>query len=91
MRLVGASETYIRGPFVTVGLMYGLVSGLITLIVLYPITYWVGPTAFNIGTGLNIFNYYLSNFGEFFIVIVGSGLVLGAVSSYLAIKRYLKV
>lgn len=91
MRLVGASEMYIRGPFVTVGLMYGLVSGLITLILLYPFVYWVGPITQNLGTGLNLFDYYLSHVGILFLVIIGAGLFLGAVSSYLAIRRYLRL
>ena len=91
MRLVGASEMYIRGPFVTVGLMYGAVAGIITLILLYPMAYYVGPLTFNLGTGLNVFNYYVGNFGQMFLVVIGTGLILGAVSSYLAVKKYLKV
>ncbi len=91
MRLVGASEMYIRGPFVTVGIMYGLVSGLVMLILLYPATYWVGPMTAQIGTGLSVFNYYIANFAFFFVVIVGSGVVLGAISSFLAVRKYLKV
>ena len=91
MRLVGASEMYIRGPFVTVGLMYGAVAGIITLILLYPITYYVGPLTFNLGTGLNVFTYYINNFGQMFLIVIGTGLVLGALSSYLAVKKYLKV
>ncbi len=91
MRLVGASEMYIRGPFVTVGLMYGLVAGLVTLILLYPVTYWIGPMTLRLGTGLNLFSYYLANFGQLFLVVMGSGLILGAVSSFLAVRRYLKV
>lgn len=91
MRLVGASEMYIRGPFVTVGIMYGFVSGIITLIVLYPITYWTGPIVSDIGTGLNLFTYYLTHFGYLFLVIVGSAVVLGAISSYLAVRKYLRI
>ncbi len=91
MRLVGASEMYIRGPFVTVGIMYGAVSGLITLLLLYPVTYWIGPTTADIGTGLNVFNYYIAQFSFFFSVIIGSGIVLGAISSYLAVRKYLRL
>ncbi|MEN9649776.1 MAG: hypothetical protein RL094_743 [Candidatus Parcubacteria bacterium] len=91
MRLVGASEAFIRGPFVTVGLMYGFVSALVTLILLYPFTYWIGPLTLKMGTGLNLFEYYGGNFGQLFLIVTGAGLFLGAVSSYLAVKKYLKV
>jgi cell division transport system permease protein len=91
MRLVGASEMYIRGPFVMAGLMYGLVSGILTLLILYPVTYYVGPLTFRLGTGINLFDFYVSNFFVLVLVVIGSGLVLGAVSSFLAIRKYLKV
>ena len=39
---------------------------------------------------MNIFSvYFIKNFGEIFAIIIGSGIVLGAVPSYLAVKRYL--
>ncbi len=91
MRLVGASNTYIQGPFVVVGIIYGIVAGIMTLFVFLPITYWLGQVTENFFIGLNIFEYYLSNFPMIFIVIVGSGILIGAVSSFLAIRRYLKV
>ncbi len=90
MRLVGASEMYIRGPFVTVGIMYGVVSGILTLILLYPITYWAGPITESIGTGLNIFAYFLHNFAYLALVVIGTGVLLGVISSYLAVRKYLR-
>jgi len=47
MKLVGASNSYIRGPFVFEGIMYGIVSALITLILFYPLTIWLGPLTEN--------------------------------------------
>jgi len=91
MRLVGASNTYIRGPFVVVGIIYGLVAGLGTLLIFLPVTYWLGRATENFFIGLNIFNYYVSNFPVIFFIIVGSGILLGATSSFLAVRRYLKV
>jgi cell division transport system permease protein len=91
MRLVGASTMYIRGPFVIEGIMYGVISAVLTLILLYPISYWLGPISENFGTGINLFSYYVSNFGEIFLILIGSGLIIGAISSYLAVKKYLKV
>jgi len=91
MRLVGASAAYIQGPFVVVGIIYGLVAGLLTLLVFLPITYWLGRITQDFFIGLNIFNYYLSHFSLIFLIIVGAGIVLGAVSSFLAIRKYLRV
>lgn len=91
MRLVGASNKYIRGPFVVSGILYGVVSSLLTLALFYPLTYYLGDSTENFFSGLNLFKYYLLHFGEFVLIIVGSGIVLGAISSYLAVRRYLNV
>lgn len=90
MRLVGASTSYIRGPFVFTGIMYGLVSALITLIAFYPITFWLGRPTQSFFGNFNIFEYYTSHFGQIFLVVVVSGIIMGAISSYLAVMRYLK-
>jgi cell division transport system permease protein len=91
MRLVGASRTYIRGPFVVSGIMYGLFSAVITLVLFYPVTLWLGKVTVNFFIGLNVFQYYMANFGQIFLVVVISGVLIGAVSSYLAARKYLRV
>jgi cell division transport system permease protein len=90
MNLVGAESSYISGPFIVTGAMYGILSGLLVMILLYPITYWVGPSIQDVFFGLNIFSYYISNFGQMFVIIFASGIMIGAISSFLAINRYLK-
>ena len=91
MRLVGASTGYIRGPFFVAGAIYGFVSAIITLILFYPITLWLGNTTETFFVGLNVFRYYTANFGQIFLIIVLSGIAIGSVSSYLAVRKYLKV
>lgn len=91
MRLVGASTNYIRGPFFIAGAIYGFVSGIFTLILLYPLTIWLSNGSRSVYLGVNLFHYYVSNFGEIFLIIVGSGVAIGALSSYLAVRKYLKV
>jgi len=91
MRLVGAANFYIRGPFVVAGVFYGIVAGLLTLALFYPATYWLGESAKNFFSGLDVMQYYFSHFPQFFGVIMLSGVALGAISSYLAVRRYLKV
>ncbi len=91
MRLVGASTTYIQGPFVVVGVIYGIVAGFLTLLLFLPITYWLGSATENFFTGFNLFSYYLRHFLEIAFIIMVSGVIIGAVSSVLAIRKYLKV
>jgi len=91
MRLVGASSKYVRGPFVIVGIMYGALSALITMALFYPITYSLGRATQNLVTGLNINAYYIQNFVQIFLILLAAGVIVGGVSSYLAVRRYLKV
>lgn len=89
MRLVGASNMFIRGPFMLQGLMYGFISGVLALIIFYPLLVWIGPrteTFFE----MNLFNYYIAHFGEIFGLLVGIGVVLGLLSSTFAVARYLR-
>lgn len=89
MRLVGGSNEYIRGPFVVEGVLYGLVAGFLTLILFYPITYWLKNTTQTFYGGVDLLHYFVANFVQIFLVVMLSGIVLGAISSYLAVRKYL--
>jgi len=89
MRLVGASNMYIRGPFMLQGIMYGLISGVMALFLFYPLLTWIGPRT-EAFFELNLFDYYIVHFGEIFVVLVSIGIVLGLVSSTFAVARYLR-
>jgi cell division transport system permease protein len=90
MRLVGASNAFIRGPFMLQGIMYGVIAGVLALLIVYPLLMWIGPeteTFFQ----FNIFNYFVQDFLRIFGIIIGAGVLLGIVSSILAVTRYLHV
>lgn len=91
MRLVGASSKYVRGPFVIIGIMYGIISAIITMGFFYPASYYLGRATQNFFGGVNVYGYYLHNFAELLLILVGAGVVIGAVSSFLAVRRYLSV
>lgn len=90
MKLVGASNTYIRGPFVVEGVMYGIASALIALILFYPLTLWIGDSAATFFGSRNLLDYYIDNFSSFFVILTVTGVVLGSISSFAAVKKYLK-
>lgn len=91
MRLVGATNFYIRGPFVIEGMISGMIASFIALILLYPSTIWIKNATASVYGGVNLVSFYVTNFGQIFLVLLVSGILLGLVSSYLAIRRYLRV
>lgn len=97
MRLVGAGNSYISSPFVVAGVIQGIIAGVLVLLLLYPaLIFYEGafyPFPFFDEAGYDglLFEYYLSNFAWVFFVMVGSGIAIGAISSYLAVRRYLRI
>lgn len=91
MRLVGAGQGYIRSPFLVEGAMYGLIAGVVTMLLFYPLTWWLGRSTANFFGGVSVFSYYIQHFPLLFLIIVGSGVILGLIASYLAVSRYLKI
>lgn len=90
MNLVGASHWYVRGPFIIAGILYGLISAAIVLLLLYPLTAALGPGSQEFLGTFNVFTYFTGSFAYLLLVLAGSGIVLGAISSYFAIRRYLR-
>ena len=90
MRLVGASNIYIQGPFIVTGIINGVIASTLVLLLLWPATWYAGIKTAGWFGGFNIASYYGSHFTFIFLILMGSGIVLGAVASVLAIRRYLK-
>ncbi len=89
MRLVGASRVRVQGPFMVEGAIYGLVATVLTTLLFWPATAWVGRNLTSF-LGMNLYEYYKSNFIQIFIIILLSGIILGSISSLLAVRRYLE-
>ena len=89
MNIVGASNWFVRGPFMVAGVLYGVISGLVVLILLYPISLYLGPGSERFFGSFNVFSYFVTAFPLLFLVVMGTGIALGALSSYLAVHRYL--
>ncbi len=91
MQLVGASKNYVKGPFLVTGVLVGLISGLLTILIFVPVLYFLGGITENFFIGLNIFEYFVRNFFQIVFIIIGSGIAIGGFSSLIAIRRYLKL
>mgnify|MGYP000293508605 CR=1 FL=1 len=94
MRLLGASTNFIRGPFIVESIMYGLVSGVISIIIVRAIFSISAKTFEASSLGLldiNFSNQYFSNHLWGFIGLqLSAGIFIGAMSSLIATRRYLK-
>jgi cell division transport system permease protein len=91
MRLVGATNWFIRGPFIVEGSLYGVFGGSVALLLLIPISRAIGPfitQRLNAGAAID---YFTTHFGLAVIMIYGLGIFIGAVSSWFAISRYLRL
>lgn len=101
MKLVGASNIYVRGPLVVSGVMYGIIAAIITLVLMAGIAYWSDmailrfagvQVASDFSLIVNVFStYFAQNFVQILLIIIGAGVILGGGASYIAARRYLKV
>ncbi len=91
MRLVGASNWHIRGPFVVEGAIYGIIAGLAVLAIFYPIVFLASPRIQAFIPSVNLVSYFSSFFGQMLVLVFGLGIALGIISSFIAVRRYLKI
>ncbi len=94
MRLLGASTWFIRGPFVVETVLYGIIASVISVILVGSM-FTVASSTFE-ATSLGLLDigfasdYFSNHFWEILTVQMGIGVLIGAVSSVLATRRYLK-
>jgi cell division transport system permease protein len=94
MRLLGANTWYIRGPFVVESIIYGILSAIISVLIINS-AFVASSTALE-ASSLGLLDiqyandYFASHFLWFLTLQIAIGIVLGAASSVIATRRYLK-
>lgn len=91
MRLVGANNVYVRGPFVVMGVIYGLITAVISVALAAPIIWFAAPYVKLFIPAMDLREYFTSHFFLLFFYQLLFGIGIGVVSSFIAIRRYLKV
>jgi len=90
MRLVGASNMFIRGPYIVEGLIYGIVSAILSMAVILPVIYFISPYLKVFIPSMDLAGYFMDNIFTLFSYQLLFGVGIGIISSLIAIRRYLK-
>ncbi|MEO8796165.1 MAG: permease-like cell division protein FtsX [Daejeonella sp.] len=86
MQLVGATRNFIRKPFMTYGIMHGLLAGLIAIILLLGILYLAQKQVPEMVILRNWFE-----FGLVFAGVIGIGILISGLSTYFAVSKFLRL
>jgi cell division transport system permease protein len=94
MRLLGARTWYIRGPFVVESMCYGIFAAVIASVIMDAVFVGSSSALEASSLGLLNINYAHTYFSKHFWILLTLqliiGIVIGAVSSVIATRRYLK-
>lgn len=94
MRLLGASTWFIRGPFVVETVIYGILSAVVSVAICNSL-FVISSSAFD-ASSLGILDisfandYFADRFWLILTLQLGIGILIGAASSVVATRRYLK-
>lgn len=89
MKLVGASDWFIRGPFMVQGMVSAVLATITTLTVFYISCYFLSPKLEMLISGFSLMEYLQANLLIVFSIQLVSALVLGMIPSFIAIRKYL--
>lgn len=91
MKLVGASNWFVRGPFLIQGIIVGFISALIALLITFIFAYFLEPKVSSLVPKISIWGIFLSNLLFLFLIQLATGVGLGVISSYIAVRKYLRI
>ncbi|OGL34430.1 hypothetical protein A3F65_00290 [Candidatus Saccharibacteria bacterium RIFCSPHIGHO2_12_FULL_47_16b] len=92
MRLLGASPWYIKGPFVVETMMYGIMAAIVSIVIVWGL--FAIASTLEVSSLLDIDfsrNYFSRHLWLIVIAQIGAGIIIGAASSAVATRRYLKL
>lgn len=95
MRLVGASNWFIRGPFVIESIIIALIAVALSTLAIYPMLGTVGDQLERFffdqsGGAFNLYDYAVSNWATVIGLQIALAVGLAVVSSWIGIRRYLR-
>lgn len=89
MRAVGASNRFVRGPYVVEGIIVGFVSAILSIIIALPALSSVDPYISQAVPEASILRYFFENLPILLLYQLLTGVLVSAISSFIAVRRYL--
>ena len=92
MKMCGATNSFIRWPFIVEGMLLGLTGALVAFLLQWAVYELVGRAVIQ-SNGLSLLTIlpFQSMIAHILPVFIGAGLFIGVVGSVLAIRKFLKV
>ena len=90
MKLVGATNWFVRGPFVLAGCFYGIIAALLSAICYIPLILTIGRKFDAFLGNISITGYFFSNIFILILAQIGFGMVIGIIASVFAVSKYLE-
>lgn len=91
MKLVGATNWYIRGPFLIEGAMYGIIGATIAMAITLPLINVARPLFTSYFNASDVVTFVTDRIFLVTLAMYTLGIVIGTLSSFLAISRHLKL
>ncbi len=91
MKLVGASNWLVRGPFLVQGSMVGIIAAIITFILTFLFVFLFDARIQFLIPEVSIYGLFVDNLWQLILLQFGAGIGLGVFSSIIAIRKYLNV
>lgn len=91
MRLVGAPNKFIRGPYIVQGMIYGIIAAFLSILLIAPLISIASPYIKVLMPETDIQQYF---YGHLFILLLYQlifGIAIGALSSIIAVRKYMKI
>lgn len=93
MKLVGASNNFVRVPFLIESVLYAIIATALTAALFYPAVISSAPSINNFFSGyeFSFLSYFQAEFWKVVLLQLGTAIVLSIFSAAVAVGRYLKV
>jgi len=93
MKLIGATPNYIRGPFLVEASLYGIIAGLTASAIVYSLIFSLGSKVADAAEFSQTYSYFTEPSTVVLMVLssIMLGILIGAVSSMLAMEKHLKL